>query len=40
MRKCPTCGAIVDVNKNGKCEYCHTIFNLEKYDWVITKMEI
>lgn len=40
VRKCPTCGAVIDVNANGKCSYCHTIFNLEKYDWVITKMDI
>lgn len=40
VRKCPTCGAVVDVNANGQCSYCHTIFNLEKYDWVITEMEI
>lgn len=40
VRKCPTCGAIIDVNANGQCSYCHTIFNLEKYDWVITKMDI
>lgn len=39
-RKCPSCGAIIDVNANGQCRYCHTIFNLEKYDWVITEMEI
>ena len=40
VRKCPTCGANIDVNANGQCSYCHTIFNLEKYDWVITKMDI
>lgn len=40
VRKCPTCGADVDVNLNGQCSYCHTIFNLEKYDWVIVEMEI
>ena len=40
MRKCPTCGAIVDINRNGKCEFCHNIFNLEDYDWIITKMDI
>ena len=39
VRKCPTCGAIVDVNMNGQCSYCHTIFNLEAYDWVITQMD-
>lgn len=40
LRKCPTCGAIVDINRDGRCEYCHNIFNLEDYDWVITKMDI
>ena len=40
VRKCPACGAVIDVNLNGQCSFCHTIFNLEKYDWVITKMEI
>ena len=40
LRKCPTCGAIVDVNANGRCNYCHTIFDLANYDWIITYMEI
>lgn len=39
-RKCPSCGANIDVNKNGKCEYCGTIFNLNKYDWIITEMDV
>lgn len=39
-RKCPACGANIDVNKNGQCSYCGTIFNLKKYDWVITSMDI
>ena len=39
VRKCPTCGAIVDVNMNGQCSYCHSIFNLEAYDWFITEMD-
>lgn len=39
-RKCPSCGANIDVNKNGKCEYCGTIFNLKNYDWIITSMDI
>ena len=40
LRRCPTCGANVDVNANGRCNYCHTIFDLEKYDWIITSMEL
>lgn len=38
-RRCTSCGATIDVNINGKCEYCGSIFKLENYDWVITKME-
>lgn len=36
VRKCPGCGAPIDVNASGKCEYCGTIYNQEDYDWVIT----
>lgn len=38
-RKCPSCGANIDVNANGKCEYCGTIYNLEKHDWILTELE-
>ncbi len=34
-RKCPGCGANMDIAINGKCEYCGTIFKLEEYDWVL-----
>jgi predicted lipid-binding transport protein (Tim44 family) len=39
LRKCPTCGASVDINKSGKCEYCGSIFNTEKHDWTLTNIE-
>lgn len=39
-RKCPTCGANVDINANGKCSYCGSTFDLVNYDWVITFMEL
>lgn len=39
-RKCPSCGANIDVNKNGQCEYCGSIYKLQNYDWVITYMDI
>lgn len=39
-RKCSSCGANIDINRNGKCSYCGSIFKLEKYDWIITKMDI
>lgn len=39
-RKCPSCGASIDINNSGKCIYCGAIFPLENYDWVITFMNI
>ena len=39
-RKCPGCGANLDINKTGVCSYCGTIIELENYDWVITYMNI
>lgn len=39
-RQCPSCGANIDINSNGQCEYCGTIFKLQNYDWVITYMDI
>ena len=38
VRKCPGCGANIDVNNNGKCVYCGSIFNTEKYDWILTSI--
>ncbi len=40
VRKCPSCGANIDINTNGQCKYCHRIFDLEKYDWIVTNLEI
>lgn len=39
-RKCPSCGATLDINRSGKCEYCGAIFSLENYDWTIVEMDI
>ena len=36
VRFCPNCGHSMDVNKSGYCEYCHSIYNQENYDWVLT----
>ena len=35
IRKCPTCGSSIDVNKTGKCPFCRNIFNAEDYDWIL-----
>lgn len=39
VRKCPGCGASIDVNANGKCEYCGAIYNLKDTDWILTSIE-
>lgn len=38
--KCPGCGANIDVNNHGKCDYCGTIFNAKNYDWILTSITI
>jgi len=39
-KKCPGCGANINVNHSGKCPYCGTIFNTENYDWILTSIEV
>jgi rubrerythrin len=38
-QSCPGCGANINVNANGKCPYCGTIFNAEDYEWILTSIE-
>ena len=38
VRKCPRCGASIDINKSGECPYCRTIFNAEDYDYILTSI--
>lgn len=35
MMKCPSCGATLEVNKSGRCPYCHGIFDLADYNWIL-----
>lgn len=35
MMKCPNCGATLEVNKSGRCPYCHGIFDLDDYNWIL-----
>ena len=37
-RICPGCGNTIDVNNNGKCNYCGASYNQKDYDWVLTKI--
>ena len=39
-KKCPGCGANIDVNNNGKCPYCGSIFNAKDYDWILTSIDV
>lgn len=40
VRRCPGCGASIDVNHTGKCEYCDTIFNNEDYDYILVEINV
>lgn len=38
-RHCPSCGALMDISRTGKCSYCGTIFDTYKYDYILTNIE-
>lgn len=40
VKKCPSCGAPLNINDTGICDYCGTIFNQNDYDWILNKLEI
>ena len=37
-RKCTGCGANMDLNKTGICEYCGSVYVLRDYDWVLDEI--
>lgn len=39
VRRCPSCGANMNINSSGKCEYCDTIYDYENYDWILTSIK-
>ena len=39
VRKCPGCGASIDVNASGLCAYCGTTYNLGEKDWVLVSLK-
>ncbi len=39
LRKCPSCGASLDLNNTGICPYCKNIFNQVDYDWILVKFK-
>lgn len=40
IRRCPGCGASIDVNNNGVCAYCKTTYNLEQYDYILDDLMV
>lgn len=36
---CPNCGAVLDLDSNGICAYCHTVIPSGKYGWVLIDMK-
>ena len=39
VRTCPTCGASLNTNDTGVCEYCHTVYDQEDHDWVLDDIQ-
>lgn len=37
--KCPNCGAPLEVNASGKCNYCGAIVTSGQYDWVLSEID-
>jgi|ERR1035437_47343 hypothetical protein len=38
-KKCPNCGAPLDVNATGNCKYCGEVVTSGKFDWVLSKID-
>lgn len=36
---CPNCGAPINLNQSGKCEYCGSVISTTEYDWVLSKID-
>jgi predicted lipid-binding transport protein (Tim44 family) len=39
QKKCPNCGAPLDVDLAGVCKYCHAPIMSGKYDWVLSRID-
>lgn len=38
VKKCPGCGANLNVSSSGICTYCGATYDTENYDWVLTNI--
>ncbi len=39
VRKCANCGASMNINATGKCQFCGSTFELSNYDYILVSME-
>ena len=39
-QNCPSCGAPVNINNDGRCEYCGSILKTDPFGWKISDMKI
>lgn len=37
--KCPNCGAPLEVNATGQCNYCTAVVSSGQYDWVLSQID-
>lgn len=37
--ECPCCGANINMNQSGRCEYCGSVISTTEYDWVLSKID-
>ncbi len=35
VKTCPNCGASLNPNNTGICEYCHSVYDQEDHDWYL-----
>ena len=36
---CPNCGAPINMNQSGKCEFCGSVISTTVHDWVLSKVD-
>ena len=36
---CPNCGAVLDLNSEGVCSYCHTLISNGDFGWILIDMK-
>ena len=35
---CPNCGAPLEVNRSGQCEYCDSVIRDDSYGWILSNI--